>query len=69
MSRAAILLSLLFLGCAEPDANRIVNPVTWHELSASELADRCLDYSGKIRGCVVSGPEGDHIYTLPVARP
>lgn len=62
---------LILAGCVScpGDELRIVNPVTWHELEAAELHDRCMDWDEKTRGCVISGAEGDHIYTLPVQRP
>lgn len=60
---------LLLTGCACPgDDLRIVNPVQWGELDLPQLQDRCSDWSDKLRGCVISGPDGDMIFTLPVVR-
>jgi hypothetical protein len=61
-------MALALAGCVDSDSMRIVNPVTWHELGAAELRERCNDWSESLRGCVISAPEGDHIYTLPVMR-
>ncbi len=60
-------------GCAtfstEPgDELRVVHPVTWRELAPLDLQEMCRDWTAGLRGCVVSRPEGDHIYTLPVCR-
>jgi hypothetical protein len=63
---AVLIAAVGLVGCA--DSARLVHPITWHELPASELAEMCRDWSA-VRGCVVSRPEGDHIYTLPVLNP
>lgn len=62
---------LIFLtGCAScpGDELRVVNPVSWAELDLPKLQDRCNDWSPNLRGCVVSGPDGDRIYVLPLEK-
>lgn len=67
MGRYLFSVLVALSGCACPgDENRIVHPVSWYELPAAELYVMCRETS--IRGCVVSRPEGDSIYTLPVVR-
>lgn len=66
----ALVIIFLIPGCVScpGDDLRIVNPVTWHELGVTELHERCMDWDPKVRGCVISGPDGDMIYTLSVVR-
>jgi hypothetical protein len=67
MSAIAMAILSGCISCPGDDL-RIVNPVTWHELSAADLVLECRDADPSLRGCVVSRADGDHIYTLPVAR-